>query len=128
VCIVFQKLDVSGNRMTSISSDLSVLKNLKELNLNDNHMSEIPVDVLKCLTAPTFIDLSIQFGPVHKPLAPGEELPVLKIPSSLLPILHPGLLKLDLQQRLSWDPLSQAHLGCALAAVADRVPPLTLLV
>jgi hypothetical protein len=82
--------------MTSLPSGLSGLKNLKELHMNENHMSEIPVDVLKFLMAPSFIDLSIQFGPLDEPLGQGEELPVMKIPSSLLPILHLGLLKLNL--------------------------------
>ncbi len=132
VCLVSQKLDLSRNKMGDIPFELSGLKNLKELHLNDNLISEILVDVLKYLTALTFIDLSMQFGPDDRwPIlrGPGGQMLSMKIPSSLLPILHPGLLKLDLQQRqcLVWDAASQAHLDCALAAVTDRDPPLSLL-
>jgi hypothetical protein len=108
--------------MTSLPEELSSLRNLKELVAFSNDFRVLPISVLTRLTALTFIDLGIQFGECRAPVKI-----LLQIPSSLLPILHPGLVKLDLQQRLQWDSISLVHLGRALAAAAARDPPLTIL-
>jgi hypothetical protein len=70
------------------------------------------------------IDLSQQHKPRYRFISVD---PAFEIPTPLLPIVHPGLVKLDLRQRKPWDSVSLFHLGDALAAVADRSPPLTLL-
>jgi hypothetical protein len=63
-----------------------------------------------------------------------------RVRSSLLPILHPGLVELDLRQQRyvphgnqlalrprPWDVVSLCHLGRALADVAKRKPVPALL-
>jgi Leucine-rich repeat (LRR) protein len=122
-----QKLDVTGNKLTSLPDELSSLRNLEHLVLQENHITIVPVSVLEGLTALTFLDLSLQFGDDYPHITPaGEDPQLLEIPSSLLPILHTGLLTLDMQQTLSWDSVSLSHLGNALAAAKAKSPPLTL--
>ncbi len=105
--------------MTSIPHELSSLGNLKELLLNENRLPEPPLSVLRAMTSLKTIDLSYQ--------GRGED-PVFTIPSPLLPILHPGLVELDLRQShksgapIEWDTVSLFHLGRAMVEVADRTP------
>jgi hypothetical protein len=85
-----------------------------------NLFVEPPVSVLSHLTALNNIDLSVLFN-FH-----GN--PTFRIPSPLLPILHPGLVKLDLRHiGLKWDAISLCHVGRALVEVADRKPVPSLL-
>jgi hypothetical protein len=122
--LVCQKLELTGNSLASLPAELSRLTYLKELLLNINEFTTVPVSVLSGLTGLKTIDLSQQVAPqYHYP--PVDS--VFLIPTPLLPMLHPGLVKLDLRQRKPWDSVSLFHLGDALAAVADRSPPLTLL-
>jgi hypothetical protein len=116
---------VIGNNLCSLPDELSSLRNLKKLVLRANNFAEPPVHVLSGLTAITSIDLQYQGRPGNPPA------PTFKIPSPLLPILHPGLVKLVVRQEtfdhsimaslpIPWDDLSLSHLGRALAHVADR--------
>jgi hypothetical protein len=95
------------------------LENLRELVLKQNMFREPPISVLSRVTALKCVDLSYQ--------APGQDAPaVFKVPSSLLPILHPGLVKLDLYQGFyhpeKWDALSLLHLRRAIKEVSSRRP------
>ncbi len=123
----FQKLDVSRNKLRSLPTELSSLRNLKELLLTRNDFPEPPVSVLRGMTAITKIDLTYQCRWLD------VDVPGFKVPSPLLPILHPGLVKLDLRQSpgswdpFEWDPISVFHLGRALVEVSDRRPIPTLL-
>ncbi len=112
--------------MSSLPAELSSLGNLKELLLNGNDFTTAPLSVLSGLTALTAIDLSQQHAPTY--YWDGGQVHTFEVTSPLLPILHPGLVKLDLRQRRPWDSGSLFHLGRALDAVADRNPPLTLLI
>jgi Leucine-rich repeat (LRR) protein len=123
-----QILEVRCNRLRSLPDELSGLQNLKELNLSHNYFRETPVSVLSRMTALVTMDLSIQYPWTQ------DDVSVLRVPSSLLPILHPGLVRLDLRQekvfsseRRPWDVLSLAHLERAVAEVADRRPIPTLI-
>ncbi len=115
-----QKLDLSDNILGSLPDELSRLGNLKELLLRWNKLQAVPVSVLSALTALKNIDLSQQ----HMARLDVE---ICRVASPLLPILHPGLLMLDLRQpqRKPWDSGSLFHLECAMAAVADSNPLLT---
>jgi hypothetical protein len=76
------------------------------------------------LTALNEIDLSDQSSRTDTGLlAPG----VFMVLSPLLPILHPGLVKLDLQQEKELGPVSQFHVGRALVELGRRTPIPTLL-
>jgi Leucine-rich repeat (LRR) protein len=127
LCACLQKLDISGCYLQSLPDELSSLQNLKELDLCGNHLVEPHVSVLRRLTALVKINLSNQ-----------DASATFRVPSSLLPILHPGLIYLDMRQqpfdystgqprRIPWDELSLSHLRCALAEVADRRPVRRLL-
>ncbi len=77
------------------------------------------MSVLSRLTALKCIDLGYQ--------ARGQDASaVFKVPSSLLPILHPGLVKLDLDQCFlhphKWDALSLLHMRRAIKDVSNRTP------
>jgi Leucine-rich repeat (LRR) protein len=124
-----QKLDISQNGLVSLPDELSSMGNLKELHTGDNCLSRVPVSALRGMTALTSINLS--FNGCREGNAKG----VFQITSPLLPILHPGLVLLDLRQsryegthqevtreRYVWNPVSLFHLGRALIAVADRRP------
>jgi Leucine-rich repeat (LRR) protein len=87
-----QKLDLSRNKLSSLPVELSSLVNLSELLLTGNQLPEPPVAILRHLTALKTIELH------HNRSWAGTEDEFLRTPSSLLPILHPGLVKLDLQQ------------------------------
>ncbi len=119
---VSQKLDAACNKIRSLPDELSSLVNLRELLMYSNQLSEPPVTILSHLTALEIIDLHGNFR------QEGTEVEVLRIPSPLLPILHPGLVKLDLRQ---WRPrcvpvipddISMYHLLCVHAEVARRTP------
>jgi hypothetical protein len=77
------------------------------------------------MTALDTIDLSYQQEILESPF---------EVPSTLLPILHKGLVLLDLRQDLDepafvstkWDPISLFHLGQAVIDVSTRVPVPTL--
>ncbi len=122
VAVVSQKLDARSNRLQGLPTELSGLVNLEELLLSSNHFSEPPVSVLRHLTALEIIDLH---GNLRQE---GTEEEVLRVPSSLLPILHPGLVKLDLRQwrpicvPMTLDAISMFHLEWAVAEVACRIP------
>ncbi len=125
-----QSLDISRNRLHSLPGELSGLQNLKELDLTANILPSPPVSVLSRVTALNRINLSDQFKWTR------DESAAFRVPSSLLPIFNPALVQLDLRQERStrsgegalptvrrpWDVLSLAHLGRALADVADRKP------
>jgi hypothetical protein len=119
--VVIQKLDASGNNLEILPDELSSLGNLNELVASRNDIEVVPVSILSHLTALTSIHLSYQLGPSalsHR----------LGIQSSLLPMLHPGLVKLDLRQKYAaWDPESLLHLGSAMVAVFKRDPIPTVL-
>jgi Leucine-rich repeat (LRR) protein len=127
---VSQALDISFNNLHSLPDEMSGLQNLKELNLSWNNLPAPPV-VLGRLTALTKIDMANQRWSL-------DQSDTFKVPSPLLPILHPGLVHLDLQQQAydyairgprlrPWDELSLSHLEQALAEVVDRRPVPTLL-
>jgi hypothetical protein len=118
---VVQMLDVCHNRLASLPDELSSLRDLEELLLRGNHFPEVPVSVLNGMTALKTIDLAWQSGGEGKGCS-------LKVPS-LLPILRPGLIMLDLQQGSfhPWDQISMFHLGRAMAEVADMKPTPVLL-
>jgi hypothetical protein len=90
--------------------------------MDGNDFREVPVSVLSGMTAITEIDLSCQscWG--------GVDTPSFQIPSPLLPILHPGLVELNLNQvpgswsTFEWDPISLVHLARAVVEVSDRKP------
>jgi hypothetical protein len=132
-CDVFQKLNVGGNALISLPQDLDKLGKLRELNANNNQLLTVPVSVLKGMPALTTIHLrwnsSLSWGAVDRPL-------MFHIRAPLAPILHPGLVHLDLRQyrdggcdfqEVNWDPVSLFHLGQAMIEVADRKPLPTLL-
>jgi hypothetical protein len=140
--MVSQKLDVSWNGLPSLPHELSRLGNLKELVAHNNCLPTVPVSVLMGMTALTDVDLH------HNCWRGSVEEPMFKIPSPLLPILHPGLLKLDLRAYaykedftvaptgqvtvhhrvpFEWDSVSLFHLARATVEVADRRPRPTLL-
>jgi hypothetical protein len=122
VARTLQKLDVSQNSLRSLPDKLTSLTNLKELCLRQNSFSEPPVSILRHLTALVTIDLRFyrRWG--------NEGSQDFRIPSSLLPILHPGLLTLDVRQfarepgPFTWDSMSLVHLGRAMAELAKRRP------
>lgn len=97
-----QKLDVTENLLTHLPGELSSLKDLRELRMETNCLSEIPVRVLSLLTALTVIDVIYQ------------DVTGFKISSPLLPILHPGLAYLDLMQFTPWDAISRFHIHQAV--------------
>ncbi len=83
-----------------------------------NFLLKVPVSVLSAMTALKTIDVSYQ-------QPPGVGMGKIRVTASLLPILHPGLVKLDLQRRPAygmWDAASWVHLRCALDAVKSREP------
>ncbi len=129
-----QKLEIFSNRLRSLPDELSGLQNLKELNLSRNLFREPPISALSGVTALIKINLSSQSSSTHA----WDETAMFRVPSSLLPILHPGLVRLDMwQEKLSsslqqprrkpWDRVSAAHLQQAQAAVGHRRPIPTLL-
>jgi Leucine-rich repeat (LRR) protein len=124
---MFQKLDLSFNLLRSLPDELSSFRTLEELALRHNEFPEAPVFALRGMTAITKIDLSYQS------LGGDEDAPAFQVPSPLLPILHPGLVELNLEQARrsldasGWDPISLVHLGRAMVEVSDRMPVLTLL-
>ncbi len=113
-----QKLDLSDNALKALPSELSSFRKLKELLLGGNSMEEVPVGVLSALTALNTIDLSYQCN--------YQEDNVLRIRGSLTHILHPGLVKLDLRQKGSWNPNALFLLGSVWAALLARDPIPTL--
>ncbi len=119
----FQGLDLQINSLTSLPDHLSNLGKLKNLLLTRNKFQEVPVSALRGLTALRKVKLGEQVPPGAAPI-PGW---ICKVTSSLLPIIHPGLVKLDLRQDEAWDSVSLFHLGGAMAAVANRTPHLELL-
>ncbi len=120
--LLFQMLDVGRNKLRSLPDEMSSLTNLKELQMSDNKLPEPPVSVLRHMTALHTIGLHDNGG------GTGEGGPRFRIPSPLLPILHPGLVLLALGQRhgksgpFKWDPMSLVHLGAAMAELAKRRP------
>lgn len=77
----------------------------------------VPMSVLGRLTALTSISMRNQ-------RYDGDG--TLKVLSSLLPVLHAGLVKLDLTQEAEWDQLSMRHLERAAVEAAGRTPKLTV--
>jgi hypothetical protein len=122
---VSQKLGLWGNTLFSLPHELSSLRNLKWLSLGRNWLPTVPVSVLSGMTALTAIDLSMQLYDEDL----DEFFEVFKISTPLLPILHPGLVRLDLLQpsNHSWDSVSFSHLERARLEVAGRRPVPTLL-
>ncbi len=97
-----------------------------------NKFIAVPVSALSGMTALNTVDLSFQFTRES-----GATTWTLQITSPLLPILHPGLITLDLRQtseetarmphQHSWDSVSLFHLGRAMLEVAEKRPVPTLL-
>ncbi len=113
---------MSRNSLSSLPEALSTLVNLKKLLMKGNAFLEPPISVLSHLTALNTVDMSVA------DIRGGMQSAAFRIPSPLLPVLHPGLLKLDLRHvGLKWDPISLCHLGRALVEVADRKPVPSLL-
>jgi hypothetical protein len=112
---VSQKLDLDCNMLTGLPAEFTSLGGLKKLLLSHNSFYEFPVSILSALTALTLIYMSNQ---VHWE----ADDPLFEINAPLLPVLHPGLVKLGLHQGHEWDPASLFHLGRAVVEVADRVP------
>lgn len=114
ILIVCQMLNVAHANLRDFPEQLSSLQNLRYLEATCNKFPTVPVSILSSLTALTKISLSIQHPEGHG---------TFKVSSSLLPMLHLGLVELNLIQRnVQWDPLSLFHLGCAVAEVAERTP------
>ncbi len=122
-------LDVTENELRELPDEMSRLTNLKVLLMELNYFSEPPVSVLRHMTALESIDLS---GNIN----PDDEVAGFRIPSPLLPILHPGLTRLDFERcgqrsersdTFKWDPRSLVHLGSAMAELAKRRPVPSLL-
>jgi hypothetical protein len=122
-------LDISQNRLVGLPDELSRLGNLKELHANENFLPTVPISALRGMTALTTIYLNFNCW-----CEDGAKQPF-KITSPLMPILHPGLVLLDIRQpidtapqeevaeeRFKWDPVSLFHLARAVIAVADRRP------
>jgi hypothetical protein len=118
-------LSVSKNRLRSLPDEMSCLVNLRELGMRWNRFTQPPISVLRHLTALT----SLEMSPF---ISDDVEGPRFRIPAPLLPILHPGLVSLELQpfsrrsNPFRYDPLSLFHLGHAMAELAKRRPLPTL--
>ncbi len=112
-----QKLDLSRNGLRSLPDELSSLQNLKELLLTENLLPTVPFSILSALIALHTIDLSLQ----------GEANAMFSILSPLLPLLHPGLVKLDLRQRETLEPRSLFHIGRAVREWAKEGRPIDTL-
>jgi hypothetical protein len=130
IIFAFQMLDCTANELEALPDDMSRLTNLKAIVLEDNNFAEPPVSILRHMTALNTIDLSFNCP------CDGDE--GFRIPSPLLPILHPGLTRLDFQQQycgrpsvtsdpFQWDPMSLVHMGFAMAELAKRRPVPNLL-
>ncbi len=122
---MLQKLDLTRNRLKELPDELANLTNLQELLLEDNWLPTVPVSVLSKMTALQIIDIR------KHTVCPIVEGTAFRISCSLLPILHPGLVRLDLRQvrlrvrqngqdRFPWDPISRFHLVHAEVEVAHR--------
>jgi hypothetical protein len=110
-------LDIRRNHLRSLPDEISSLVSLKELKFGSNHISEPPISILRHLTALTIIDMDCQYP------TPGEA--VFSVPSSLLPILHLGLVQLHLRPGTAWfrwDSGSLVHLEHAARVLAERGP------
>jgi hypothetical protein len=118
-CTVPQKLDVRANRLSSLPEELTCLGKLRELLAGNNNLPTVPFSILRKLSALTTISLCFQMS------NRAEGSPGFRVSSPLLPILHPGLVMLDLTHH-AWDALSQCHLGHAIVEVANRTPTLTV--
>ncbi len=128
VMCVFQRLDLNDNGLHDLPIELSSLGNLRELLMHKNYFTEAPISVLRHLTALNTIDMSASVNAFTGRVG-------FQVPSSLLPILHPGLVTLDLRYNRiwqvpfdqnpiphKWDPTSWFHLGRAVVEVSSRVP------
>jgi hypothetical protein len=117
-------LDVGINSIRDLPEELSSLGNLKNLDASYNRFTTVPVRALIGMTALNTIDLSKQ-GPLTIYPEDGEKL-VFEVPGPLLPILHPGLVLLDLLQdgRITWDDTSKFYLATAHDAHLGRNPHL----
>jgi hypothetical protein len=113
---VSQKLNLRLNSLVSLPHELSSLQNLKELQMSCNEFLTLPVSALSGMTALNMLQCTSSAA-------------AFQVTSSLLPILHPGQVELDLSQgpRHSWDSVSLFHLGRAMLEVAERRPVPTLL-
>ncbi len=101
---------------------LSSLVTLKELRVERNWLSKPPISILRHLTALATIDMGPRFSSDMSTAG-------FSVPSSLLPILHPGLTFLDLRPstgvgsgRFEWDDLSLRHIGHAARVLTERGP------
>ncbi len=112
-----QKLDVADNKLCSLREDLSRLRNLRDLVANCNSFPTVPVSVFSRMTALTSISLCEQHPE-------GSE--TFQVSSSLLPMLHAGLVKLDLSQKTPWDRRSLRNIRRAVDKGADKAPKLTV--
>jgi hypothetical protein len=119
-----QTLNVRVTFLNNLPDQLSSLKSLEDLRMDENDFTGVPVSVLSHLTA--LYAISLSFNCRRSP----EEF---KVSSPLQPILHPGLVLRDLrayggiQAPCKWDPVSLFHLGRGMRHMADRVPIPTLL-
>ncbi len=120
---MFQKLDVSHNLLCSLPRELCSLEKLRTLDLSDNAFTAVPVSVLSELTALRVIAMNNQCDNTYS-RNPSDRL---MVSESLLPILHPGLVRLELQQEKELDPVSLGHVGSAMLDLGNRQPVPTLL-
>jgi hypothetical protein len=116
VALFPQTLDVCGNRLSSLPEELTSLGKLRVLVASNNNLPTAPCSILSKLSALVSIRLRYQLSDRV------EGSPAFTVSSSLLPILHPGLVVLDLVQHSPWDALSLCHLGRAMVEVANRRP------
>ncbi len=111
----------------SLPDELTRLKNLRELLMVGNNFTEPPLSVLSRMTGLNTINLARNCCLWRV----GDA--VFKVPVPLTPILHPGLILLDLLHDSGfgdpfiWDPISLLHIKSARLELSERNPPSTLL-
>jgi hypothetical protein len=115
VSFAVQRLYAVDNRLRSLPDELSSLGNLEELFLTANCFCTVPISILAGMTALKVIRLDWQ-------LKSEGRSNTFRVPSSLLPILHPNIVHVALNQPAPWDPVSLFHLGRAALEVEERKP------
>ncbi len=113
--------------LDTLPDELTRLTNLKELLMVGNNFTEPPLSVLSRMTGLNTINLAYNCTLWRV----GDA--VFKVPVPLTPILHPGLILLDLlhdnghRDPHVWDPVSLLHIELAVQELSKRDPPPTLL-
>ncbi len=83
----------------------------QKLDASYNRLQEVPISTLSAMTALSHLSLGCQWL---------DDDQTFKVSSSLLPILHPGLVLLDLVQHGAWERMSLFHLGQAMTDLLGR--------